>query len=182
MGCPWTGELVALQEHLERIDGPGCKYAVVMCPNRCASGCAMVRRIDLKIHLETECPLRPYECEQCRYKSTYEEIAFVHYCLCPEFPLHCPNGCGMIKIKRRYIDDHRKICPLEEIECPFAEVGCYEKIARYQFGEHLSFNSEHHLLLVLSAYKEMKQSCEELRRRVDYLEGQPKLAKRARRC
>ena len=40
------------------------------------------------------------------------------------------------------------------MQCPFHEVGCIEKIARYQFGEHLSFNSEHHLLLVMVAYKD----------------------------
>ena len=27
MGCPWTGELAALREHLERVEGPGCEYS-----------------------------------------------------------------------------------------------------------------------------------------------------------
>ena len=51
MGCPWTGELAALRDHLERIEGPGCEYAVVVCPNRCASGWTTVRRMDLKVFL-----------------------------------------------------------------------------------------------------------------------------------
>ena len=57
-------------------------------------------------------------------------------------------------------------------------MGCTEKIARYQFGEHLSFNGEHHLLLVMAAYRETKEICEELQRRVDDLEGQSRPPKR----
>ena len=66
------------------------------------------------------------------------------------------------------------------MQCPFHEVGCIEKITHYQFGEHLSFNSEHHLLLVMAAYKEVKQTCEELQRRVDDPKGQSRPAKRQR--
>ena len=67
------------------------------------------------------------------------------------------------------------------MQCPFSEVGCTEKIACYQFGEHLCFNGEHHLLLVMAAYRETKETCEELQRRVDDLEGQSRLAKRRRK-
>ena len=49
IGCTWTGELAALWDHLERIEGPGCEYAEVVCPNRCANGWTMIRRIDLKV-------------------------------------------------------------------------------------------------------------------------------------
>jgi hypothetical protein len=50
MGCTWAGELAALGEHLERVEGPGCDYSkVVLCPNRCASGWTTIRRIDLKV-------------------------------------------------------------------------------------------------------------------------------------
>ena len=132
-------------------------------------------------HLERQCLLRPYECEQCHYKSTYEDIAYTHYHECPELPIYCPNDCGLTRIRRREIEDHRKNCPLEELHCPFSEVGCTEKVARYQFGEHLSFNGEHHLLLVMAAYRGMKQTCEELQRRVDDLEGQNRPAKRRRK-
>ena len=67
------------------------------------------------------------------------------------------------------------------MQCLFSEVGCTEKIARYQFGEHLSFNVEHHLLLVMVAYRETKETCEELQRRVDDLESQSRPAKRRRK-
>jgi hypothetical protein len=49
MGCTWTGELAALREHLEWVEGPGCDYSEVVCPNRCASGGTTIRRIDLKV-------------------------------------------------------------------------------------------------------------------------------------
>ena len=109
---------------------------------------------------------------------------YTHYHYCPELPVYCPNDCGLTKIKRREVENHRKNeCPLEDMQCPFHEVGCTENIPRYQFGEHLSFNSEHHLLLVMAAYREVKQTCEELQRRVDDLEGhdQSRPAKRRRK-
>ena len=53
LGCSWIGELAVLQYHLERIEGPGCEYAEVVCPNRCANGWTVVRRIDLKVIIVT---------------------------------------------------------------------------------------------------------------------------------
>ena len=114
-------------------------------------------------------------------QSTYEDITYTHYHECPELPIHCPNDCGLTKIKRREINDHRKNCPLEEVQCPFGEVGCSEEIARYQYGEHLNFNGKHPMLLVMTAYREVKQTCEELQRRLDDLEGQSRPAKRRKK-
>ena len=73
-GCPWTGELCRLDEHIEKycmrdmteccfcgklcnVDEhlPFCPEAI-SCPNHCPN--AMQRRDAIKAHLENECPLR----------------------------------------------------------------------------------------------------------------------------
>ena len=86
-----------------------------------------------------------------------------HYNECPSYPLACPNpGRRMDGIKRRDMKDHRSKCPHERMECPFAEAGCKTyQLLRCQLDDHLSSNQQQHLLLVMGAYKQMKDQLHE---------------------
>ena len=44
-----------------------------------------------------------------------------HYKQCYEYPLDCPNECEAENIKRKDMEEHKEICPLEAIVCPFSE-------------------------------------------------------------
>jgi hypothetical protein len=167
-GCEWIGELGALKTHLE--SEKGCGFVVVSCPN-VNEGCPIVvMRKKLEHHSRYECYFRPYQCEYCGVKGTYQEItgksskwqprhigAQCHYDECPAYPLACRNNCGASGIKRRDMDDHRSKCPQELVECPFTEAGCTDHaLHRHQLDSHLASNQQRHLLIMMGAYKQVK--------------------------
>ena len=140
---------------------------VIQCPNKCSvSYYTTLMRKDIEKHLNSECILRPYQCEHCGFKDTYENITGIcrpemqlfvtHYDECPAYPLTCPNNCGASGIKRKDMANHHGKCPQELVECPFAEAGCKVKVRRWQFDDHLESNQQKHLLFVMGAYKQMK--------------------------
>ena len=167
-GCEWSGELGSLKTHLE--SGKGCGFVIIDCPNKCRKS---IFRKELKVHLESECTLCSYQCEHCGHKDTYKGItgkglrlvevcglgatAKSHYDECPSYPLKCPNHCGVTGIKRKDMAGHRSKCPQERVECPFAEAGCKNTtLCRCTLDDHLSSNQQEHLLLVMGAYKQIK--------------------------
>ena len=66
----------------------------------------------------------------------------------------CPNKCGEENIRRRLLDEHREICPLEVIDCPFAEEGCQAKdLLRKDEAKHMVS----HQILMLEAQKDLER-------------------------
>lgn len=175
-GCKWTGELGTLKTHLN--SDKGCGFVFVDCPNKCkSSGAAMLRK-QLAEHLESWCPLRPYQCKFCGFKDNYLRItgttvsipdvltvqgAVSHYDKCLMYPVDCPNlGCGMYDIQRKDMALHRSVCPWERVNCPFTDAGCeMSDLRRCELNDHLSANQQYHLLLVMGAYKHMKDKLQE---------------------
>ena len=112
-----------------------CPLECVYCPNKCVTqiqfilgedGTTKMLRKDLENHLNMQCYLRPYKCEYCNQESTYEAITgngirrqpTNHYDDCKEFPLPCPNNCGVNNIRRKNMEVHRLDCPEETVQCP----------------------------------------------------------------
>ena len=160
-GCGWVGELGGLKSHID--SDKGCGYVKVTCTNK---GCwVRLNRKDLQTHLQEKCYYQLYECEHCGHKDTYTAItgktAFWefggHHSECLEFPLDCPNRCGVTGIRRRAMPDHRSSCPLEPLDCPFKDAGCTEKIARKNMEDHMTANLQMHVLLTFQGYEEWKQ-------------------------
>ena len=132
-GCGWVGELGGLMSHLD--SDKGCGYVEVTCTNK---GCGeRVSRKDLQTHLQEKCYYRPYECEHCGHKDTHKAITSLHYSECLEYPLACPNRCGVTGIRRRAMPDHRSSCPLEFLNCSNKWRGCRERIRRKNLHTHL---------------------------------------------
>ena len=130
----------------------------VICPRKCEKFNVAFRRNDLERHLRQVCQLRPYQCEHCGFKDTYQEITSVHSKMCTEYPVECPNvGCNAKHIKRRNLKAHQSSCLYERVECPFKEVGCDDKIYRYQYDHHMTHRTQQHLLLVMKGYLNMKE-------------------------
>ena len=177
-GCGWVGELGGLKSHLD--SDKGCDFAEVACTNK---GCGeRVSRKDLQIHLQEKCYYRPYECEHCGRKDTFSAITGEikygnyggHYSDCYEYPLDCPNRCGVTSIRRRAMPDHHSSCPLEPVDCPFKDAGCTEKIARKRMEDHMTGNQQKHMLLIFQSLKQSKQELQllksDLKREINSLE------------
>ena len=126
-GCSWVGALSNLKTHLE--SEKGCGYVEVHCTNKCNKE---LKRKVLTDHLIQHCPLRKYKCQYCGQEDTYQTITEEHYGECPDYPLDCPNKCGVRGIKRAEMSQHRSECPLEPVECPFKEAGCQAKLVRIE--------------------------------------------------
>ena len=71
-GCHWMGELGTLKKHLEA--DSGCGFVIVECPKKSHDVFGTIKRKDLHVHLTELCYHRPYQCEFCGLKDTYEAI------------------------------------------------------------------------------------------------------------
>ena len=136
-GCDWTGTLDNLDAHLDP-DGDNCQHVDTKCPFDCQLN---VPKNKLNEHVEKECSKRPYTCHHCGFKGTHEEVSNVHLPECKYVPLQCPNRCG-VTCDREDMDDHLKMCRLEEVACEFSGVGCEDKFVRELKEEHVHMNSQ----------------------------------------
>ena len=165
-GCKWTGHLELVRGHIQE----SCGYVNIECPNKCEGpqfkGYMKVKRCDLDMHLKEKCYLRPYQCEHCGLKGTYQSIVGdpddPHDQICPEFPLSC-HYCNE-NIKRKDLNSHCSQCPLKPVPCPFREAGCDSDLVRKGVSEHVTANQEKHILNLMHLVLEMKQEQEELKR------------------
>ena len=137
--CDWQGELNNINDHLS-----SCLFQVVCCPNDCGSS---LQRQYLTSHVETECPRRKIDCQFCHEVGEYQFIEGKHKEECPKFPLPCPNKCEIENIQRDKVEEHRKSCPLEVIQCDYHVIGCTAKMIRKELSKHKSEMMEEHLSL-----------------------------------
>ena len=131
-GCEWRGTVGTLEEHVAM-----CKFSLVPCTKQCKDASNAVQhfmRKDLEEHLKKDCPNRPHQCQHCGEKATHAEIQ-VHDQTCPKKKVPCPN-CKE-PIPREDIDAHINTeCPLTEIPCKFASIGCEVKKTRKEMPSH----------------------------------------------
>lgn len=175
-GCKWVGPLESFEAHLTDSTSRGCGYVEVDCSNKCGE---KPQRRELAFHL-INCPLRQYTCQYCNHRDTFRNITSKHYSRCENFPLACTNRCGATRIKRNLMAQHQRTCPLEPVECPFKEAGCEVQLVRKDLDEHVERSTQQHLLLVMSAYREVKKSNRRLKDDIVALNGEFESVKR--RC
>ena len=143
-GCLWEGTLGSLEHHRD-IEIGDCKFLITTCPNSCGK---RISSVQLDEHCKV-CPRRPHVCKFCEYKGIYEDMSSKHWTVCENYPLPCPNRCGMLDIKRKYLKSHQESdCLLELVECDFAFGGCQVRIPRGELPKHLLENTHNHLMIV----------------------------------
>ena len=157
-GCTWQGELGEMKSH-ER----DCSFTPIKCP-QCST---FIPQKDLQKHTTTECALRESKCSYCGLEDAhFKVISFMHMAECPGYPMDCPNKCGAKGIKRSNLLEHRKGCPLEEVECPLKSAGCLERMPRKDLEAHVNSSQSDHLLKLMVAFetsqKEFQNHCREL--------------------
>ncbi len=155
-GCVWSGPLDQLDTHLDP-DLDNCQYVDTKCPLNCLQA---IPKNKVDQHVAQECTKRPHVCQHCGFKATYEEVVDTHLPECKYVPLQCPNMCG-VSCERELMEDHVKICHLEEVECEFSSVGCDSRFIREDQDEHARQNSQKHLTLTASLVAETEQKLQE---------------------
>ena len=164
-GCPWTGQLHHLNAHLDVTTGD-CEYADVECPKKCVQ---KVQKRNVDTHLANMCPNRHYRCPHCNFASTFCVVS-KHFDVCRYYPLACPNRCG-VTFERDDLDDHMKMCRLEEVKCVFAKAGCQANFIRENEDAHMDQNTQKHLALMPAATLKISQDFEQtLREQEERLE------------
>ncbi len=155
-GCVWSGTLDQLDTHLDpHLDN--CQYVDTKCPLNCLQ---TIPKNKVDQHVAQECTKRPHVCQHCGFKATYEEVVDTHLPECKYVALQCPNMCG-VSCEREVMEDHMKICRLEEVECEFSSVGCDGRFIREDEDEHARQNSQKHLTLTASLAVETKEQLQQ---------------------
>ena len=134
-GCNWTGKLKDVDKHHSY--GKECETECDKCKT-------IVKHKLLGSHLDTECPCY---CPYCDITAEKEVISSNHKEKCSKFPITCPNNCGLDDIPRDHMDDHKKVCPLEMIQCEFHDVGCEVTFPRKDEETHATDDVTTHLQL-----------------------------------
>ena len=151
-GCDWSGTLEQLDTHLDP-DQDNCQYVDTKCPLNCHM---TIPKNKVEQHVAQHCVKRAYVCQHCNFKATYEEVVDTHLPECKYVPLQCPNLCG-VTFERDFMEDHMKMCRLEEVGCEFSGVGCDGRFIREDQEEHTRQNSQTHLTLTASLAVETKE-------------------------
>ena len=153
-GCQWTGMIRTLALHINKgkVDGE-CLYHQLKCPLSC--GAAVLRK-SIPNHMNELCPERPATCSYCSFSSTYREVQASHLPNCERYPLDCPNGCSEGTIPRCRMPSHLDACPLQPVECSYANLGCNASVVRSTLETHIKDSVHVHLELIKASNESLK--------------------------
>ena len=144
-----------------------CPLEVIYCTNECGNE---IQRQRLESHLEDQCPRRHICCQYCNIQEEHQFILGHHMIMCDKFPLTCPNKCDIGTVCRSDMDEHRKVCPLETIDCEYHKVGCKVKMLRKDLEKHCDESMKEHLLLTTKKLNSTEDELDGFRERVHTLE------------
>ena len=156
-GCEWTGKLKQLDAHLDAETGD-CEYVDIECPEKCGQ---QIQKCQLDTHVANECPERDFVCMYCGFKATYNIVSNEHWPECQNYPVPCPNRCGIGAVKRNLLEDHLNTCPLQVVECDFSYAGCHKKLQRQDMEKHVEESTQEHLALMAAASVRMSWEFEQ---------------------
>lgn len=163
--CDWTGELRALESHMEV-----CPFEMVQCSNRCG---AEVLRRDLDLHC-AECPARAVFCRHCQAEVIFRSLEN-HLDTCPKVKICC-SVCHTAIIRREDIKTHTDPidgdCPLICTTCPYSLFGCDYQAERYQVEKHSRQDDvlQRHLRLAVDEIVSHRRQIQKLKDSIDQLQ------------
>ena len=147
----------------------------VRCPNK-GSGCEWVGDLGSVDQHVNSCPKRPCQCDFCGFKGTYEVVTIDHLPVCVKYPEPCPNQCEIGTVPRCDMEKHLTQCPLQLVECEFAQAGCHERIPRQDLSRHMEEGAQRHLLSMslfnLNLTRELHQKMAEKDQQIATLQQQ----------
>ena len=151
-GCEWTEQLQHLDAHLDVTTGD-CQYVDVECPNKCDQ---KLQKRNVDTHLANECTNREYRCPHCNFTDTFHIVTEQHWEVCSYYPLACPNRCGAT-FERGDLEDHMKMCRLEEVQCEYSSDACQAKFIRDNEDKHMDQNTQKHIAMMPAATLRISQ-------------------------
>jgi len=137
-GCTWSGEINDLDKHINN----DCPFLDVSCPSKCG---VMLKKKCVQQHIAKECPCH---CQYCGVTRRKEEISKTHKERCSQYPSPCPKGCELGVAPGVRIAEHKKICPLEVVQCDYHDIGCKDLIIRKELQDHYKQKVPEHLALI----------------------------------
>ena len=137
-------------------------------------GCDWVGEVNgLKRH-DDSCVNRPWECEYCGLRCTYEEGEGKHWPTCLKFPEPCPNTCEVGFVERCNMEQHLSVCPLEPVSCEMKEFGCSVMVPRKELARHMRESELQHLtamtVMNLRLTRQLQQDSTERDRKIAQLQ------------
>ncbi|XP_065915323.1 TNF receptor-associated factor 3-like [Dysidea avara] len=121
-----------------------CPLEEVTCPNNCG---VTIQQQNLLDHVKQDCPQRRVTCQYCSIMAEHQFIQCDHKSQCPKLPVNCPNECDVGSVLREDLEEHMKICILEEVQCEYHVVGCKDRVARKDQKKHNEGKTAEHLSL-----------------------------------
>ena len=137
-GCIWSGEVNDVKRHVDT----DCQFVDMPCPSKCGM---ILKRQCIQSHLAKDCPCY---CQYCGFTGLKIEIFTNHKKKCAKYPLPCPNGCELGVVPSGGMATHRKVCPLELVQCNYHDVGCHDRIIRRELVNHYNQKMAEHLNLM----------------------------------
>ena len=147
----------------------------VRCPHK-QNGCKWEGQLgDLDQH-SNSCPKRPWQCQHCEFRGTYDIGTTNHLPNCTKYPEPCPNQCDIGTVPHCDMEKHLTECPLQLVECEFAHAGCQERIPQWELSRHMEESAQRHLLsmslLNLNLTRELYQKMAEKDQQIAELQVQ----------
>ncbi|XP_065886204.1 uncharacterized protein [Dysidea avara] len=137
-GCCWIGKLDDLNMHTK-----DCKCRHVKC-HHCGD---FVNSTTITNHTSSQCPCY---CQHCEITAEREVISKQHKEKCHNYPLSCPNKCGLDDIPRANMSEHRTQCPHEMVTCSNCNVKIVRKnLVTHRRKKHSWFETEHLLCIFI---------------------------------
>lgn len=113
--CDWEGHLRNVEQHLDE-----CDMFIIDCALLCGR---TLPRNEHQAHTENDCVMREVQCEHCRERFLFKDIA-THHGICGRYPINCINNeCEQV-VPRDELDDHFMECDFTQIFCDYAKYGC----------------------------------------------------------
>jgi len=150
-GCMWQGEINEFTKHVD----DDCLFVDIDCPSGCE---AKLKRQCVQDHLANDCPCY---CKYCDTSGHSDWITSRHKEHCAMYPLPCPNRCEVGVTRNVGLDEHRRVCPLEIVQCEYYDAGCDIKLVRKDLDSHIKDKMADHLNLI-KCY--LAKTTEELRK------------------
>jgi len=117
----------------------------VRCPHK-RNGCEWVGELGNSDQHSNSCPKHPWQCKHCDFKGTYDVGTTDHLSNCAKYPEPCPNQCEIGTVPRFNMEEHLTQCPLQLVECEFAQAGCQVRVPRQDLAHHMEEWGQRHLL------------------------------------
>ena len=147
----------------------------VRCPHK-RNGCEWVGELGNSDQHSNSCPKRPWQCKHCDFEGIYDVGTSDHLPNCTKYPEPCPNRCDIGTVPRYDMGKHLTQCPLQLVECEFAQAGCQVRLPRRVLARHVEEEGQRHLLsmslLNLGLTRELHQKMAEKDQQIAELQEQ----------